>query len=180
MGPIDFLLNTGPSSNQVVQAPAFSLTKVMAVAAPVLTAACTYAVSTLNDVEFTSGQAMTLIVAIIAFLAVTIAADVLARGMATSADKSASAARESAQAAAEAATKAAELKASSIASGVSGRLRMLRFSQPIDAYVAKDGPDEHVTLLAASDADPPEYLCMHDDRSMTWTPAGVVRMNGHG
>jgi hypothetical protein len=144
--PVKFLLNQTASTkdNQAVEAPAFSLTKVMAVVAPLLTAVTALATSAIKNVSFSSAQITTMIAALIAFLAVTASADVLARGIATSADKQAN-----------------------------GRLRMMRFSTPLKGQLAKS--DVHV--LAASDAEPPEFLCLRADESLSWHPASKVRLS---
>jgi hypothetical protein len=148
--PVKFLLNQTASTkdNQAVEAPAFSLTKVMAVVAPLLTAVTALATSAIKNVSFSSGQITTMIAALIAFLAVTASADVLARGIATSADKQAN-----------------------------GRLRMMRFSTPLKGQLAKSGADEDVHVLAASDADPPEFLCLRADESLSWHPASKVQIS---
>lgn len=147
--PVKFLLNQtdATSTGQAVEAPAFSLTKVLAVVAPLLTAVTAFATSALEDVEFDSGQITLMIVALVAFLAITAAADVLARGIATSAEKKAS-----------------------------GRLRLLRFDKPLTARLGPKDAYEDVTVLAASDAEPPEYLCLHEDQTVTWETAGRVRI----
>lgn len=95
--PIKFLLNRGV--DEVVKAPAFSLTKVLQTAALVLTPLVTLLVSALPKISFSPGQVVTLTVAVLALLAVTGSADVLARGMATSADKFATSADKRAEAA---------------------------------------------------------------------------------
>lgn len=131
-------LNEGAEAG-VVDAPAFSITKVMAVVAPLITAVVALVTSALEDVSFTSSQIVTLIVALIAFLAVTASADVLARGIATSAEKSAAA-----------------------------RGRWVTFTRPLSATLALQGKDETVSVLAASDAVPPEFLCVRADKSLRW------------
>jgi hypothetical protein len=147
--PVKFLLNqtTATAEAQTVQAPAFSLTKVMAVVAPLLTAVTALATSAIKNVSFDAGQITTLIVALIAFLAITASADVLARGIATSADKRAN-----------------------------GRLRMITFAPPLSGQLAKAGADEDVHVLAASDAAPPEFLCLLADQSVAWHPSRSVRL----
>ena len=63
--PVKFLLNQTASTkdNQAVEAPAFSLTKVMAVVAPLLTAVTALATSAIKNVSFSSGQITTMIAA---------------------------------------------------------------------------------------------------------------------
>lgn len=80
--PVKLLLNQG-STTDVVEAPAFSLTKVLATAALILTPVVSYLVKWLEKAEFSTGQVVTLIVAVLALLAVLGAADVLARALAT-------------------------------------------------------------------------------------------------
>jgi hypothetical protein len=140
----DFFLNKGAQNQDtaVVDAPAFSLTKVMAVVAPVVTALAALATSQIKNVNFSESQVTTLIVSLVAFLAVTSSADVLARGIATSAEKTASA-----------------------------RTRLLRFDKPLVAQLKVDGGRESVTILAASDAVPPEYLCVRNDHTIEWQTA---------
>ena len=147
--PLKFLLNqtAAAKEGQTVEAPAFSLTKVMAVVAPLLTAVTALATSAIKDVSFGAGQITTLIVALIAFLAITASAAVLARGIATSADKQAN-----------------------------GRLRMITFAPPLSGQLAKAGADEDVQVLAASDAQPPEFLCLLADQSVAWHPSSTVRL----
>ncbi|KAB7739771.1 hypothetical protein GA707_20045 [Nostocoides sp. F2B08] len=146
MGAIrELFLNEGQEDKAVVEAPAFSITKVMAVVAPLITALVTWATSRLESVEFTSGQITGIIASLIGFLAITGAADVIARGLATSAEKAAT-----------------------------GRGRWVRFEKPLVAKLSLQGPDEDVAVVAASDADPPEFLCVREDKSLSWEPGSKV------
>ena len=54
---------------------------------------------------------------------------------------------------------------------------MMRFSTPLKGQLAKSGADEDVHVLAASDADPPEFLCLRADESLSWHPASKVRLS---
>jgi hypothetical protein len=137
----DFFLNKD-DKDVVVNAPAFSITKVMAVVAPVVTALASLASKWIGGYKFTSTEITVLIVSLLAFLAVTASADVLARGMATSAEKKAA-----------------------------GRARIVTFRPPLKAQLALPGPDEAVTVIAISDASPPEYLCLLRDTSVEWHPS---------
>ncbi|WP_151082842.1 hypothetical protein [Nocardioides cynanchi] len=143
----DFFLNKGAANQtaSVVDAPAFSLTKVMAVVAPVVTVLATLLTSRIKNVHFDEGQITALIIALVAFLAVTSSADVLARGIATSAEKTASA-----------------------------RTRMLRFEAPLTAGLQLHDGTETVTVLAVSDAVPPEYLCVRADQTIGWQKASSI------
>ena len=147
--PLSLLLNSNKEDTAVVQAQAFSLTKVMAVLAPLVTALATWLAGQFKEASFTTGQITTLLVALIAFLAVTGAADVLARGIATSAQTTAS-----------------------------GRMRMMTFKSPIPGEVDVNGDGKthmDVTVVAASDADPPELLCLHEGET-SWQPVSKVRL----
>ena len=145
MGLQEFFLNKGTEEDAVVAAPAFSITKVMAVVAPLVTALVAFATSALEDINFSSSQITTLLVSLIAFLAITGAADVVTRGLATSAEKAAA-----------------------------GRARWVRFDTPLLAKLELDGPDEAVEVLDASDASPPEFLCVRKDKKLSWEPAAKV------
>ncbi len=145
MGVRKLFLNRGVE-DELVEAPAFSLTKVMAAIAPLVTAVVTLLAATLAEVEFTSAEITTLLVVLIAFLAVTGAADVLARAVAASARHAAtSAARE----------------------------RLIRFPTPLSASIAAGGADPPVSVIAA--AAGPEYLCVREDGTATWESADNVR-----
>src|SRR5215203_4720308 len=94
MNPVSFLLNQGSDAkeNQVVEAPAFSLTKVLSSGAVILTPIAAAVVSSLDSVDFSASNYVALAVGLLGFLAITAAADVLARAVATSAEKNAQAA----------------------------------------------------------------------------------------
>jgi hypothetical protein len=148
-GLFNFFLNKD-DKDTVVNAPAFSITKVMAVIAPVVTALASVVTSWIRGSNFTSTQVTVLIVSLLAFLAVTASADVIARGMATSAEKQAAGLATS-----------AERKAAA-------RARVVTFDPPLKAQLSLRGPDEGVTVIAISDALPPEYLCVRNNLSMEW------------
>ena len=84
MASMNFWTNEA-SDAVVVQAPAFSLTKVMATVVPLLTVVATAATDFFKEERFDAGQVATMAVALIVFLAVVTAADVLARAWSTSA-----------------------------------------------------------------------------------------------
>ena len=140
----ELFLNEGTPA--VVEAPAFSLTKVMAVIAPVVTAVVAYVTTFLSDAEFSTGQVTVLIVALLGFLAITGAADVLARAVATSAEKS-----------------------------LGTRAPLVPFNVPLTATLDLAGRDEDVNVVAARDGQPPQFLCTRADGSLTWKPAAEVK-----
>jgi hypothetical protein len=81
--PIKLLLNQN-SKDDVIDAPAFSITKVLTTSAVFLTPLVTYLVKKVQNITFSAGQMVVLISAVLALLAVLGAADVLARAIATS------------------------------------------------------------------------------------------------
>ena len=149
-----FFMNSSPDTKQgqVVEAPAFSLTKVMAVAAPVITAVVTVALAGLRDIEFRSGQVVTLIVALIAFLALTGSSDVLARAIATAAEK-----------------RSAHLAKRGPKPGTAV------LHKPLPAKLILTGQDEDVQVLAASTSDPATYLCLRADNTAEWLESKDLR-----
>ena len=153
---VSFLLNTSPESKegQVVEAPAFSLTKVMIVLAPLVTTAVTFVSDKFGNVDFSSGEVTAMAISLIALLALTSSADVLARGIATSAAKSA----EGAKAAAEA------------------RTQVIPLDPTVEGQLVKDGPDEPVTVVALSNSSPPEFLLLHADKTLSWHPVSKVTL----
>ena len=143
-GAGEFFLNRG-IEGEPVQAPAFSLTKVMATVASLVTTLVAVLTAALPTADFSNAQITTLLVALLGFLAVTGAADVLARAVAASArHASTSAARE----------------------------RLLRFPTPLAARLTADGAGPAVSVIAAAG---PEYLCVREDGTLSWEPAGTVR-----
>jgi hypothetical protein len=77
-----FLLNTGAQKTGVTT-PAFSLTKVLASTAIVVGPLVTLLVGWLGGANLTDGQYVTLTIALLAFVAILAAADVLARAYAS-------------------------------------------------------------------------------------------------
>lgn len=78
---INFLLNRD-SSDTAVSAPAYSITKILATSASVVTPLAALLVTQLGSVTFSSTEIVALIVAVLAFLAVVSTADVLSRSLA--------------------------------------------------------------------------------------------------
>jgi hypothetical protein len=157
MGLAKLFLNRGVEAASVVDSPAFSLTKVMAVVAPLMTVLVTFVTGKLRTGTFTYGQITTMIVALVAFLAVTASADVLGRSMATAAAKKA-----------DGYTSAAQTNASA-------RLHMAQFGTPLPAHLAQGGDaHEDVQVLAVSDANPPEFLCVRSDQTVSWAAASAI------
>lgn len=95
---MSFLLNNSAEAKQaeVVAAPAFSLTKVLATAAAVVAPIATLLVDNFSKLNLSSQQYVTLAIGVLGFLAIASAADVLARSIATSAENNGAAARTAA------------------------------------------------------------------------------------
>ncbi|RNL63198.1 hypothetical protein EFK50_15990 [Nocardioides marmoriginsengisoli] len=153
---VDFFLNTSKESKegQVVEAPAFSLTKVMIVLAPLVTTIVTLVTDKVGKTDFSSGEVTAMIVALLALLALTSAADVLARGIATSAEKSAAGAKAAAEA----------------------RTQVIPLNPTVAGQLVKDGPDEDVKIVAMSNASPPEFLVLRADDTLSWHPVSSVTL----
>jgi hypothetical protein len=155
--PVSFLLNQGTEATQaeVVEAPAFSLTKVLASAAIVVTPIATALVAQLKDVTFTAGNFVALAIGVLGFLAITASADVLARALATSAEKTAQAA-------------------------VAGLAQLITFEEPLDAMRIQSGEgraaeDAPVEVLASAYAGEP-YFLTKKDATLTWEPASTINI----
>lgn len=145
--PVSWLLNKGTKEKDVVDAPAFSLTKVLTVGAPVVTIAVTLIARWVDEANFALAPVhfTVLVVAVLGLVAIAGAADVIARGLATAA------ARPPA--------------------------RVVHFANPIQALRFMDGPDDAVTVLAVSCEEPPRYLCMKPDGSMRWEAENDLKLS---
>src|SRR5438067_564458 len=80
--PIDFLLNRG-NPDTAVAAPAYSITKVLATGASLVTPLVVLLASKLGSLDFSSAEIVVLTVAVLGFLAIVAAADVISRSSAT-------------------------------------------------------------------------------------------------
>jgi len=79
---VNFMLNRD-SADASVKDPAYSLTKVLATGASVVTPLAALLVSRIGSVTFSSAEIVALIVAVLAFLAVVSTADVVSRSLAS-------------------------------------------------------------------------------------------------
>jgi hypothetical protein len=145
---IDFLLNKGASGDaQVVDAPAFSLTKVLGSAATIIAPLSALLANWLTDANLNAGDYVALTLGLLAFLAITASADVLARAWATAgaADKSASEAG------------------------------LIPFKAPLAGRRIKDGEDAHIKVLAAANRrEGPVFLVAEADGSLAWWPTPQI------
>lgn len=145
---VDFLLNKGASGDeQVVAAPAFSLTKVLGSAATIIAPLSALLVNWLSDVTLTARDYVVLTLGLLAFLAITSSADVLARAWATAAtaDKSAPDAG------------------------------LIPFKAPLPARRITTAADVAVKVLAAANRrEGPVFLLAEADGSLGWWPTSQV------
>jgi hypothetical protein len=148
----DFFLNKGEhAENQVVEAPAFSITKVLSAAAIVVTPIATVIVDKIGDLSLTPANYVALALGVLGFLAITTAADVLARAMATAAD-------------------------SRMKFAQATLARLIPFAAPLDGHEIAEGADPSIKILAAAQGDAPYFLVKKEDDSVKWLPESSVRI----
>ena len=153
LNPVKFLLNQGGDGAEamVVEAPAFSLTKVMTAGAVIVTPLATLVIEKLNDEGLRANQLVVIAVGLLGFLAITAAADVLARAIATAAEKNAVAA-------------------------VTSIAQFSPFKAPLPGTrVSADAhtPDPAVDVLAAAQGDVAYFLVREGDK-LSWWPASEI------
>ena len=170
-GPISFLLNkdttaTGdkPPAADPVTSSAFSLTKVLSSAAVVVAPLAMLLVDKISDLSFSSGQVVALIVAILGFLAIASAADVLARALANAAGMQAAAATDAAKSRAEAAVDAQSKGAES---------GLLLLDKPLAARLQSDGLPK-VTVVAVRGGSENRVLVSAGGGKLSWVDAKYV------
>lgn len=148
--PLKFLLNQGSEgeAKDVVEAPAFSLTKVLSAGAVIIAPIAALIVDSLKDKDLKPSHYVALAIALLGFLAITAAADVLARALATAAERNA--------------------QASAARIG-----QFIQFQSPLDAHRVTSGEDRKVTVLAAATAGEPYFLVKEGD-SINWRPASGI------
>ena len=185
MNMLDFLLNrTGQAkaADAVITAPAFSLTKVMAVAATILTPIAAVIVDQLPKVNLQPVHYVAMALGLLGFLAVTAAADVIARAVATVADKNGEAAKAVATQNAEAAKVVATQNAIAAQASVAN---LIRFDRALPAMHVFNGDgekgrsghleQENVFVVAAMQCDGLKYLAADPkESSLEWLPEESV------
>jgi hypothetical protein len=192
--PISFLLNrpaavAQPDANAAqpaVDDPAFSLTKVLATAATVLTPLTAILVTQLGDVAFSAGNIVALVLGVLGFLAVASAADVLARGAATGAEKRAEATQAAATGQAVVAKTAAKsskkvagltLKAAQAESrnrSATGFKGVLLLQPPVDGRLITDGPTRSLTAHGLAEVDGGACFLCSVEGELQWLPRSRV------
>jgi hypothetical protein len=153
LNPVSFLLNQDGTEDQVVDAPAFSLTKVLASLAVIVTPIATLLVDKIGSIDLHARNYVVLAVAVLAFLAIASAADVLARAIATAA-------------------------ATKRQLDVQNAGQLLRFTPPMQgSLMSQTGWDISVSVLALANVGEPVYLIQQPaDGSLVWLSRDQVRL----
>jgi len=159
----NFFLNTktedGKSTpvDAAVDAPAFSLTKVLTAGAVIVPPLGTLLVKLLQgkDFKLKPVHVVVLIVALLGFVAILASADVLARAIAAGS-----------QSQAEAMTKLRDAE------------NLISFATPIRATLKDAATDPEVRVLAATGGSCAHFLIKKKDDIITWTLAENVRILG--
>jgi len=163
----EFLLNkTDAGKDAVVQAPAFSITKVLTAAAIVVGPIATVIVDKVTKLNFSGWQVVSLAVGLLLFVAITASADVIGRSVA--------AAAEAGRKAAEANLGAAEANGKAVEAYTA---QLIPFQRPLNGKQKQDGFDSPVCVLAAAPGGVPRYLVRPADQPdgpLTWLPCKEV------
>jgi hypothetical protein len=148
--PVKFLLNQSAATqdNQVVAASAFSLTKVLAAGAVIVTPIATALVHNLAKVPLSAGNYVALAAAVLGFLAIASAADVLGRSYATAANQRAAAA-------------------------MTGLAQVVTFPAPLAGTLVQEGKDQAIQVLASANVGEPVVLAMNGD-GVKWLKMSAV------
>lgn len=147
--PAKWLLNKDNAGEQVVKAPAFSLTKVLTIATPLLTIVVGLVGDYMKDktINWAPSHIVSLTLGVIALVAIISAADLIARGVATAA--AATAARTPAN--------------------------LSPFATPLRASLISVNPNVDVKIAAISAEEPPRFLCVADKGNATWEPESNLK-----
>lgn len=154
--PISFLLNQSEEAeaDEVVEAPAFSLTKVLTTGVGIVAPITAGVADWIKQGEgLTSEHWVALAIGLLGFLAIIASADVIGRSLATAAEKNAQAA-------------------------AAGMSQFAAFQDPISArrILGSDTePDPDVVLLAVAQADGAHYL-VKEGESIKWLPASGIEI----
>jgi hypothetical protein len=146
--PLKFLLNKAEDQTeldkQAVEAPAFSLTKVLGTAALIVAPIATVLVEAFGTIELDAPHYVALAIGLLGFLAITSAADVLARSVVT----------------------AAEMKAEA---ELDARSDFIRFQEPLPAHELIDDQGGHrdVLVLGIRARRKPRYMVANGEGT-TW------------
>ena len=148
---VNFLLNRD-STDTTVSAPAYSITKVLAAGASVVTPLAALLVTQIGSVRFSSAEIVALIVAVLAFLAIVSTADVVSRSLA--------------------ATKAGSVSHSlPVPSELSSDGVLFEFFPVRKGILHLDGPDPDVEILAGRGQ---QLLIAEPGKRLAWVPQEQV------
>jgi hypothetical protein len=167
--PVNFLLNRDDEDKQVVEAPAFSVTKVLTLATPVITAVFALLAKRIEDLHFGEAHVTTMIVAVLGMVALIVSADLIARGSATRAKATTEPAE---QAESGSAGESAE------GAGLTGPAAVIRLATSIRAIRVRTGDDDVVTVAAVACEQPPRFLCLYENGSLSWEKESDLRFQG--
>jgi hypothetical protein len=148
---VNFLLNRD-SADTAVSAPAYSITKVLATGAGVVTPLAALLVSQIGSVAFSSTEIVALIVAVLAFLAVVSTADVVSRSLASTRTGSVS----------HSLPVAPEAKSDEV---------LFEFIPVRKGILHQDGPDPDVQILAGRGH---QLLIAEPGKRLAWVPQDQV------
>jgi hypothetical protein len=194
--PISFLLNRDTTDNtpaaggDPVTSPAFSLTKVLSGAAMVVTPLAMLLVDKVTKLSFTSGQIVALTVAILGFLAIASAADVVARALAKAAGLQAAAVTTAATSRAQSRTAAADTRAQAWTAAAGARAQavtaaagahsngaesgvLLLLDKPLTARLQSDGLPK-VTVVAVRGGSENRVLVAAGGGKLSWVDEKYV------
>jgi hypothetical protein len=140
---LNLLLNRGAAKDeQVVAAPAFSLTKVLGLAATVLTPLAALLVKAFSKVNFNHADIVHLTLGVLGLLALTASADVIGRSIAT----------------------AAQTKTQAAGFG-----EIVAIDPPISGTLAAQGKDPEVDVIACR-ANGSQFLVSEAGQPLRWVP----------
>jgi hypothetical protein len=149
--PVAFLLNRD-HADTAVSAPAFSITKVLATGAGILTPLAGLLAARLGSLDFTAAEVVALTVALLGFLAIVTTADVISRSLVT--------------------TRSTPTAAPLPPDGTEKADGVLFEFQPVRKGILHvDGPDPDVQILAGRG---PQLLVAEQGKQLTWVPQEQV------
>jgi hypothetical protein len=156
---VNFMLNRD-SADTAVSAPAYSLTKVLAAGASVVTPLAALLVTKVGSVAFSSTEIVALIVAVLAFLAVVSTADVVSRSLASTRTGPVS----------HALLAAPEAKSLAVPEVTSDGV-LFEFVPVRKGILHRDGPDSDVQILAGRGQ---QLLIAEPGKQLAWVSQDQV------
>jgi hypothetical protein len=157
---VQFLTNTdkngSPVPNVEVEAPAFSITKVLTTASLVLTPLSAVLVNAFegDDFNFQPWHIVTLTLGVLGFLAITASSDVLARARCARPDAGSAAERRDER----------------------DTANLIPFTKPLPGALTDGGREPHVDVLAATGGSKAYFLVKRQNGSIDWLPVDKVEL----